>query len=202
MNRVEIVSRNLVASAVVCAVVVALSFAYLDVPLARTLWHGSQLLKPLGGAFASIVLLSGEGAVVLALGVTRLVRGRLSPLAATLALACATSMLVYLINDHVLKILCGVANPLEVLHGVRHSFRYGLGTAGSSFPSGHMVMASGFAGVFMSRYKASIRPLAALLLAGAALLLGGDWHFLSDVVAGGFIGLWAGLMVGAARAHR
>jgi membrane-associated phospholipid phosphatase len=136
------------------------------------------------------------------LGLARLKRGGLSPLAATLALACVTSMLAYLVNDHLLKILFGVANPLEVLRGVEHSFRFGLGTAGSSFPSGHMVMASGFAGVFMSRYKASIRPLAALLLAGATLLIAGDWHFLSDVVAAAFIGLWAGYLVGHAQAPR
>jgi membrane-associated phospholipid phosphatase len=102
----------------------------------------------------------------------------------------------------VLKILFGVANPADVLRGVEHRFHLGLGSARSSFPSGHMVLASGFAGVFMSRYTASIRPLAALLFAGAVLLLAGDWHFLSDVVAGGFIGLWAGLLVGAAPALR
>jgi membrane-associated phospholipid phosphatase len=187
---------------IACTIAVALSFVYLDVPLARLLSRGSLLLKPLGDPFGSVILLSGECAVLLALGVTRLVRGRISPLGATLALACITSMLAYLVNDHLLKVLFGVPNPLDVLRGMEHHFHLGLGSARSSFPSGHMVLASGFAGVFMSRYKASIRPLAALLFAGAALLVAGDWHFLSDVVAGGFIGLWAGLLVGTAPALR
>jgi hypothetical protein len=64
-----------------------------------------------------------------------------------------------------------------------------------------MVLASGFAGVFMSRYRASIWPLSALLLAGAVLLIAGDWHFLSDVIAGAFVGQLTGWLVGGVRAE-
>jgi membrane-associated phospholipid phosphatase len=59
-----------------------------------------------------------------------------------------------------------------------------------------MVLAGAFAGVFMRLYRASILPLSALLLSAAVLLIVGDWHFVSDVVAGTFLGVSAGLLAG------
>jgi membrane-associated phospholipid phosphatase len=195
VQHLAVVGRGLALSSIACAAIVVLAFLYLDVPIARALWRGSDLLKPLGGPFGSIILLSGEGTVLLALGIARLVRGSLPRLAATLALACLASIGAYVANDFLFKPLFGVPTPLDIMRGIGHNTHLGLGSARSSFPSGHMVMASGFASVFMRRHEASIRPLAGLLLAGAALLLAGDWHFLSDVIAGGFIGLWAGWLI-------
>ena len=57
-----------------------------------------------------------------------------------------------------------------------------------------MVLAGAFAGVFMRLYKVSIWPLSALLLIAAGLLLVGDWHFLSDIIAGAFLGTSAGIL--------
>ena len=48
----------------------------------------------------------------------------------------------------------------------------------------------------MRLYRASIWPLSALLLLAAALLLVGDWHFLSDVIAGTFLSISAGVLAG------
>ncbi len=59
-----------------------------------------------------------------------------------------------------------------------------------------MVLAGAFAGVFMRLYKASIWPLCTLLLTAAGLLLVGDWHFLSDIIAGAFLGTSAGILAG------
>jgi len=38
---------------------------------------------------------------------------------------------------------------------------------------------------------------AGLLMAGMAILVAGDWHYLSDVVGGTFVGVTAGLTTGA-----
>jgi membrane-associated phospholipid phosphatase len=89
-----------------------------------------------------------------------------------------------------------------VLHGAPHALNLWKGSAMSSFPSGHMMLSGAFAGVFMRLYRASIRPLAALLLIAAVLLVVGDWHFLSDVVAGSFLGLSAGALAGEAWSAR
>jgi hypothetical protein len=61
-----------------------------------------------------------------------------------------------------------------------------------------MVLAGAFAGVFMSLYRASIWLLSALLVLAAGLLIVGDWHFVSDVIAGTFAGVSAGILAGEA----
>jgi membrane-associated phospholipid phosphatase len=77
-----------------------------------------------------------------------------------------------------------------------------MGSEHSSFPSGHMALAGAFAGVFMRFYKASIRPLSALLLLASGLLVVGGWHFLSDIIAGAYLGTSAGILAaGAWAAH-
>ena len=183
-----------------CAAVVILSFARIDVPLALAFWKVGRFLSPLNKAFGAAIILSLESAVILVLILVRLVRGHISRFGGTLAIACAASICAYGINSHVLKLLFGVPNLIEVMHGARHTFNWWMGSGDSSFPSGHMVLAGAFAGVFMRLYRASIWPLSALLLFAASLLIVGDWHFLSDVVAGTFLSISAGLLAGEWRA--
>ncbi len=183
-------------SLVVCAAIVAFSFLRMDVPTALYFWNVRHLLSPLNVAFGSTVILSAESAVILFTVFARLVRGHISVLGETLAIACLVSMCAYVVNDHVLKVFFGVPNPAVVVHGAAHSFNFWMGSDTSSFPSGHMVLAGAFAGVFMRLNKASIRLFSALLLIAAALLLVGDWHFLSDIIAGAFLGTSAGILAG------
>ncbi len=50
----------------------------------------------------------------------------------------------------------------------------------------------------MSLYRVSVWLLSALLVLAAGLLVIGDWHFLSDVIAGTFAGISAGILAGEA----
>ena len=179
-----------------CTAVVAFSFVRMDVKIALHLWNAFRSLSPLGQGLGSAVLLSAEAAVILIIVLARLVRGHISAFSETLTIACLTSICAYGINDHVLKVFFGVPNTVDVMHGARHSLHLWTGSGNSSFPSGHMALAAAFAGVFMRLYKASIWPLCAVLLVAAALLLIGDWHFLSDIIAGSFLGLSAGILAG------
>lgn len=184
------------ASCVICAVVVIIAFERIDVPMARYFWRGGRFLSPLNEAFGAAVLLSLEALVILVLFVTRFIRGHISRFGEVLAIACVASICAYGINSHVLKEFFGVPNPGAVMHGARHTFHLWMGSGHSSFPSGHMVLAGAFSGVFMRIYKLTIWPLSALLMLAAALLIIGGWHFLSDVVAGTFVGISAGLLAG------
>jgi len=179
-----------------CAALVAFSIVYLDVPTALHFWKAARLLSPLGQALGAAVLLSVESTVILYVVLARLVRGYISVFGKTLAVACVASMCAYAINDHVLKIFFGFPSPTEVFRGARHGFNFWTGSDHGSFPSGHMVLAGAFAGVFMRLYKSSIWPLSALLLLAAVLLLVGDWHFLSDIIAGAYLGISAGILGG------
>ena len=196
VNRPALAVRVWLLLFLACAAVVILSFARLDVPMALALWKAGRFLRPLNKAFGAAIILSLESAAVLLLIVARLVRGHLSRFGETLAIACLASICAYGINSSVLKPLFGVSNPIEVVHGARHTINLWMGSGDSSFPSGHMVLAGGFAGVFMRLYRASIWPLSVLLLLAAGLSIVGDWHFLSDAVAGTFLGVSAGLLAG------
>jgi hypothetical protein len=48
----------------------------------------------------------------------------------------------------------------------------------------------------MRLYRTSILPFSVLLLVAAVLLIAGDWHFVSDVFAGTFVGVSAGILAG------
>jgi len=183
-------------SLLICTFAVALAFVYVDVSIAHRVYGLLRSAEGLEKGFASAVLLGIEAAVALALVSIRITRGHLSRFGEATALACLTSICAYAINDSILKLIFGVPNPASVLHGTRHAFDLLAGSSNSSFPSGHMVLACAFAGVFMRLYRTSILPFSALLLIAAVLLVVGDWHFVSDVIAATFLGISAGLLGG------
>lgn len=196
LNRFAVVIWIWSVSLAACAAIVAFTFLRMDVPTAQYFWNVGHLRSPLNVAFGSAVVLSAQSAVILFMVLVRLVRGHISVFGETLAIACLVSMCAYVVNDHVLKVFFGVPNPADVMHGAGHSFNLWMGSMNASFPSGHMVLAGAFAGVFMRLYKASIPLFSALLLVAAGLLVVGDWHFLSDIIAGAFLGTSAGILAG------
>lgn len=183
-------------SLLICVLIVAVAFVYLDVPIARHVFGALGRTENLAKGLTSAVLLTAEAVVALTLIVIRITRGHLSPLGEAAALACLTSICAHSVNDSALKFFFGVPNPDAVIHGARHAFNLLSGSVSSSFPSGHMVLSGAFAGVFMRLYRRSILLFSALLFIGAVLLVVGDWHFLSDAIAGMFVGVSAGLLAG------
>lgn len=196
MKRLAVILKIWVLSFAACVAAAALCFKKVDVPVALHVWGAGRHFGAVNAAFGATVILTLESVVVLVLVLARLTRGHLSRLGETLGVACLASICAYGVNDQVLKPFFGVSTPLEVVHGARHGFNFAMGTAGASFPSGHMVLAGAFAGAFMRLYPVSTRLLSGLLLLAAALLVVGDWHFVSDVIMGTFIGVSAGALAG------
>jgi membrane-associated phospholipid phosphatase len=118
-------------------------------------------------------------------------------LAKAIFVACCASLSAFVANDYVLKFIFGRLNPLDFFQRPTVKiFHFFQGSYESSFPSGHMVMATAFAMV-MIRLQPRTQPILVILLCiGAVALLVGDWHFLGDVVAGTFVGGTAGLVAG------
>lgn len=173
----------------------AVFFKYLDMPLAHLFASNIGRADALSQGLGSAVLLTIEAATVLVLICARLIRGHITAFSKAVVLASLTSMCAYAVNESVLKVFFGVPNPSDVLTlGLHHTFHLMAGSLNSSFPSGHMVLASAFAGVFMRLYPRSLWPLCALLAFGAALLVWGDWHFASDAICGTVAGVTAGLL--------
>lgn len=196
MKSFSAVLRIWLLSFVGCAALAAFSFKKIDLPVARLVWRFGDHLSSLSAAFGATVILTMEAVVVLSLIVARLTRGHISRFGEITAIACLASICAYGINDQVLKPFFGVPTPFDTIHGARHGFHFMMSFGYTSFPSGHMVLAGAFAGVFMRFYRASILPLAGLLLIAAALLVLGEWHFVSDVITGAFIGVSAGILAG------
>lgn len=186
-----------VIAALACALLVGFCFTHIDVRVAQ--YASLHFSSPITSSVEvkAPILLGIEAAIFATLAVSRLLNGHLSMFSRVLAVACVSSICTYAINSLVLKELFGVPAVYETLQGMPHLAVFATGTPNSSFPSGHMALAGGFIGVIFCFYNKTLLPGIALLLAGCAVLVLGTWHFVSDVIAGSFIGVSAGLLAGA-----
>jgi membrane-associated phospholipid phosphatase len=175
----------------------AASMHWLDRPLALYFVANVHRLNLLGAGLSSSILIAGEMAVIIGLAVMRIARGRLPKPGKALLLACCASLCAFAVNDDVLKVIFGRPNPAQFLFAATQPhFHFLQGSRGSSFPSGHMVMAGAFAFAMARIYPRTLAVFVGLLCLAGALLVVGDWHFLGDVLAGVFIGGTAGFVAG------
>ena len=177
---------------------IAIAIRWLDIPVALIFLTKGNRFTELGTGLASAaILVTGEMVLIVGLAIVRIVRGSLSKFAQALFIACCASLAAFVANDYILKFVFGRRTPSVLHHGIpSHVFNFFEGDQHSSFPSGHMVMATAFA-VAMIRLQPRTFPVLAILLCiGATALIAGDWHFIGDVMAGAFVGGTAGLMAG------
>ena len=119
------------------------------------------------------------------------------------ALLCSLSLIVAELTKAQLKLVFGRTwpdtfindNPSFLRDGV-YGFNFFHGGRGyASFPSGHTAVTCAVITVLWIYYP-RWRPLYALAVAGVAIgLIGANYHFLSDVIAGGFVGISCGWML-------
>jgi membrane-associated phospholipid phosphatase len=175
----------------------AISIRWLDIPIALFFIKNVNRFALLGMGLGSGILVSGEIILIIGLAITHMVRGSLPNFAKALFVSCCASLSAFVANDHVLKVVFGRLPPAVLLHRIpTHVFHFFRGGQFSSFPSGHMVMASAFALAMIRLQSRTLPILTVLLCIGASLLIVGDWHFLGDVIAGAFIGGTAGFAAG------
>jgi membrane-associated phospholipid phosphatase len=111
----------------------------------------------------------------------------------TLLLAAISACMAFAINDFILKKLFGRQTPDEDYLGFGGFHLFG-GDLHASFPSGHTVIAASVLSVLWRRYPNWRATSAALLVLFSAALVLGHLHFLSDVIAGAFVGASIGFM--------
>jgi membrane-associated phospholipid phosphatase len=186
----------LAATVLGCAVCIR----WIDVPVAYSFQSHGKQLSGLGRSLDSSVLVTGELALISALAVIRVVRGSLPEYGNALFVATCASLLSFEANDYILKVIFGRQDPSDFLHiphiAPIHVFNFMRGDDHSSFPSGHMVMATAFAAALIRKYPRTLPALALLLCVSAIALLVGEWHFVSDVIAGTFVGGTVGFVAG------
>lgn len=188
-----------------CLTAVPVSVEFVDRPVAR--FAHAHLGGPVFLALTRIpeAFPALAAALVVVLGLAVVLRGRLTGPARAALVAAVGFILAIAIKDQ-LKFAFGRTwpetfvnhNPSFIGSGAYgfHPFHGGPGWA--SFPSGHMTAIASVAAVLWV-YLPRLRALwAALVASVAAGLLGMDYHFVADILAGTFLGAAVG--AGTARA--
>lgn len=189
----------LIAFAVLAIFVMTL---YVDMPLAE-LFQSFGLWQALRSASVTQVpVLFAAGIAAVVLGCCCIVlRLPFAKLCRSATLAGFASLLSHVIVKGFLKGIFGRAFPYVVLgHGSDSFHWFSLLSTERSFPSTHAAELAAILAVFWVRHP-RWRPLYGLVAVGMNLtMMLGEWHFLSDIIAGSLVGIgFAGLMMATAK---
>jgi membrane-associated phospholipid phosphatase len=184
-------------------VAVAISYQWLDRPIA--LFFHKTVARP--ETFAALTyapdpMVPLAVTIFVVLGLMNL-SGRVLSRLENCALLCSLSLIVAELTKIHLKLAFGRTwpdtfrddNPSFLRDGAYgfHFFHGGHGYA--SFPSGHTAVTCAVMTVLWIYYP-RWRPLYALAVFAVGIgLIGANYHFLSDVIAGGFVGVSSGWML-------
>jgi membrane-associated phospholipid phosphatase len=193
------------AALLLCAISVAVSIACVDRPLARYVhrFDGTDALSGVshlpGWAIPSGIVVFALVAIAFAAGYRNVFTD--------FALRCGLAIIAGSALKDALKFLFGrtwperwlQGNPSYIADGV-YGFWPMHGSAGyEAFPSGHTTVGVAALTLVWLRWP-RLRLLCTLAGTGLiALLVGGDFHWLSDTIAGGFLGAtvgWVAFVIG------
>jgi membrane-associated phospholipid phosphatase len=177
----------LLGTAILMVVLAAVSYVLWDRPVGDWAFHLSRFWANNARRLSGL----GEGVywlvVVAVIGVTAVVRKK--PDVAVRAGKTAIAIVAAGLAANALKIVAGRARPRALDEGVFGFHFFEIGYRFNSFPSGHAAIAAAVAAsICLARPGAW--PLAAVLwvlLAGGRVFTGS--HFVSDVLAGGAVGI-------------
>lgn len=169
---------------------IVVSILWIDRPLARAfavfrlgheVFSSSTVTQPV------MLALAYAG---LALGLGFLATGRRLPRWVEAAMLAGIALLAGLWLTHeVLKPIFGRTLPSYYLRTGRHGFHWFQGSARGAFPSGHSVQASAMLTVLWVYYpRWRWLCIVAMAVLAVALMLG-QWHYLSDIMAGTGVGV-------------
>jgi membrane-associated phospholipid phosphatase len=184
------VSRLLVAAALCLFAIV-----FVDGPVARlfseTVLHHHQrkyaisspvLLVPLAVVAAS-VMLWGRKALE-------------TPFKRAIVLAAASGLIAFATNNLILKPFFGRRGiDYFLYYPADYGFFFFKGIWKDNFPSGHMALIAAIVTIAWREFPRLRWISAAVIVLAAFLLLFGEWHFVSDLIAGAFWGNLIALIV-------
>jgi membrane-associated phospholipid phosphatase len=182
------------------AIAITVCYLWLDRPIAQFApdelqrFHLFEKLTLIPEALTPLAVVA-----FMVLGLRGLTGGRLSRLQTVMLLSGVSLAVAVIIKDQ-LKFAFGRTwpetwtrnNPSFIHDGVYGFYPFHGGAGYASFPSGHTTTVCTVMTVLWICYP-RFRPVYALCMAAVAIgLVGANFHFLSDVIAGGFLGLSAG----------
>jgi membrane-associated phospholipid phosphatase len=181
----------------------AISYEWLDRPIAlifhQTVAHPEPFaeLTHLPDPFVPLAVI-----VFIGLGLWNL-SGRVLSRVQNCALLCSISLIVAETTKAQLKFVFGRTWPDTWIHNNPSFLRDGVygfnffhsGPEYASFPSGHMAVTCAVASVLWIYFPKARMLYTVGALVVATGLIGANYHFLSDVIAGAFVGVSSGWMV-------
>ena len=205
LQRYDIISsRQWLLALALTAVAVVISFYWLDRPIAlfvhNHLPYGTRkVAQPLSYIPDPLIWVAAITFVVL--GLVGLSGRSLSKMQSVL-LVCSVSLMVSETIKNELKFVFGRTwpetwyqnNPSFISDGIYGFNWFHGGQAYASFPSGHMTAICAVVSVFWIYYPQLRVIYLTIVLAGLVSLVGANFHFLSDCIAGAFLGVSIGLM--------
>ena len=183
----SVAMRRFALITLACALAFAISYVWIDIPLARAF----REISPPTHAIFNLITRLGEGGVYLVpLGIAVLwasARGaeRWARCSGFVFAAVAISGIV----GDVLKPLFGRARPVLLVRENLYGFAWGAAHASNwSFPSGHSITVASLGVALYAIYPRAwpAYALLALLVMASRIVL--DQHYLSDVIAGAYLG--------------
>jgi membrane-associated phospholipid phosphatase len=196
-------ARRWIAAALVLVVAIPASIAFLDRPVAS---FAHEKLAPALPLFAALQRLSEPlpvlASLVLLWTLVQIVRGvRLSAFEDVCLRASVAVCAAVMIKDQ-LKWAFGRTwpetwvqnNPSYIKDGVYGFFPFHGGQGWYSFPSGHTTLICAAMAVFWIRWPRFRALYAAAVAAVVIGLLGADYHWVSDILAGAALGAAVGLV--------
>ncbi len=187
------------------ALLVLFSIEFLDQPIAT--WSHDHLHEMVAFHWLTWIvdpLVPAAVALLLGCGLASLAGWRPGP-RMRLAIACAVAALVAVTIKEYLKLAFGRTwpetwtnnNPSWISNGTYGFFWFHGGQGWASFPSGHITLISAPMAVLWREWTA-LRLLWGGLVALVAIgLLGSDFHFLGDIIAGTYLGTACGFGMAA-----
>jgi membrane-associated phospholipid phosphatase len=187
--------RNWALISASCAVLVLLAIFFVDRPVAefaQTLPWARALRNP---SLGIPVVVSLAAIAVVACGAYVLSGRPLAHWATTAALAALSVGWSEFLTEIILKPIFGRTHPDLLFTQKQFHFTWLQGDMNTSFPSGHAAQIASIAVVLWLLYP-RWRALYATVVAAVMLaLVLGSWHFVSDVIAGTFVGASSGLLI-------
>jgi membrane-associated phospholipid phosphatase len=170
------------------AIVCVFCILFVDAPAAVLFADAGRGLRIHRFRIGTPYLLPPIAALVLVPLISAL-RGRnASRLGETLVITAYSALAGAALNGLALKRLFGRSSVNDLLMRDTSYFHFLHGNVGSSFPSGHAVIAGSIVTTLWIFYPRLYLVYLAAGMGLAALLMLGKWHFLSDIIAGFALG--------------
>lgn len=189
--------RRWLFASLATSILIIVSFHYIDRPLARLMAEFHLFQALLARAPVELPVMIALACLAVLLGGGYLAAGKPLPKWVTAAMLAGLALVWSLcLTEFVLKPLFGRTLPVLYLQNGQYGFHwFHRGNAFGSFPSGHTDQATAILSVLWAYYPRWRWAYAGALALLAAALMIGEWHFLSDIIAGGFIGTASGSLM-------